>query len=101
MKLTVFLRKQTALVVESLGPFLPYCDLLVIDIDEFPDLAAEHKVWVTPTVILDDGTKQQRFNHFDRQSLLKAVEDAYREQQRSRHALQDVFHPKEPDQLAA
>lgn len=91
MKLTVFLRKQTARVAECLSPFLAYCDLKVIDVDEFPELAAQQGIWVTPTVILDDGNKQRRFNYFDRRNLLSEVTRIYKEKRRSAQAPQPLI----------
>lgn len=69
MKLTVYISDCTALIEEQLSEFQSYCELEVINIDESPEQAAQANIWVTPTVIIDDGIKKQRLNYYDRATL--------------------------------
>jgi hypothetical protein len=90
VKMTLFLRKQIALIAECLNAFLPYCDVRVIDIDQFPELANREGIWVTPTVFVQDGNEVRRFNYFDRRQLMNLVEERHVHPAMPLHSLEYV-----------
>lgn len=73
MKLTVYISNCTASIEEQLSEFQMYCEIEVINIDDSPEQAVQANIWVTPTVIINDGIKKQRLNYYDRATLLASL----------------------------